>query len=556
MQNRGELLLNILRGKFFLKPDGGNLDLVLKMVKTAVGDLIAHQGKGPVYPVHKGIPRISEIATRSRVPKKIMENPIEILDDLSSMVQGSVKTGNPFMVKNLIPNPSLLSLVSHLAVAIYMPNAVSGEDAGQVLLAEIACAGAISRLAGMNPRKSAGVFTFGGTGTELYAIKMGLMKAFPDHGIKGIKNNAVVIGSLPAHYCHETDCNWLGIGQENYLRVGSHPDQTTKLDELEEKCREVLSAKKRIAAIMAVGGTTSNMGIDNIKKVYDMREKLVKEFKLPYKIHLHADAVLGWAYLNFINYDFDKNPLGFSARAIKQIKKVTDRIKTIKHADSFGVDFHKTGYTPYTASIVIVKDRKDLMRLRRDVNIMTPLFQDDKAYNPGKFTLETSRSAANILGTWITLQTFGQEGYQALLGHSIEMGLEFRDGINRHRNLGFYVANQEPFGCDTFVRCYRPRANPEKIYQSEMYDDKILEENNKYTTEFALWVYKNKTAGDEGFAVSRSRAGIYTHTGAPMAALRIYPLNPYITEESAAILIKRLARAKTEFDNYEKHSTR
>jgi len=321
--------------------------------------------------------------------------------------------------------------------------------------------------------------------------------------------------------------------QENYFRVASHPDQTTKLDELERKCREVLKARKHIAAIMAVAGTTSNMGIDDIKKIYDIRERLVNEFGLPYKPHLHADAVLGWPYLNFLGYDFDKNPLGFTSKALKQIKKITGRIKTIKYADSFGVDFHKAGYTTYTASLIIVKGRMDLMRLQRDVDIMTPLFQDDKAYNPGTFTLETSRSAARILSAWIALQSFGQEGYQVLLGYSIEMGLAVRAGINKYRNRGFYIANQEAFGCDTFVRCYQPGVDTKKTYELEMYNEEILKENNDYTTEFAFWLYKNKTKEDESFAVSRTRAALYTHTGAPMPALRIYPLNPYITKESA-----------------------
>ncbi|MBU0570182.1 hypothetical protein KKB40_05415 [Patescibacteria group bacterium] len=205
--------LKILKEKYFLKPEGDNLDIVLKMVETTIKDLVNRQGEGPMYSVHKKIPKISKVITQSSVPARMMANPLEVLGGMSSMVQGCVKANNPYMVKNLIPNASLVSLVTDLAVSIYMPNAVSGEDSGQVLLAEIACASAISKLAGMDPQKSAGVFTFGGTGTEIYALKIGLMKAFPKHGTKGLGNkNMVVIGSLPAHYAHETGCNWLGIG--------------------------------------------------------------------------------------------------------------------------------------------------------------------------------------------------------------------------------------------------------------------------------------------------------------------------------------------------------
>lgn len=545
---RSKKVLDILNNNFFLRPDGFNVEEITRMVEIATKSLIINQGTGPIYPIKEGIPAISKVITDSVIPLSISNDPSAILTKLPSMVQGAVKTGNPYMVKNLIPLPSIPALATYLAVSLYMPNGVSGEDSGQVLLAEIACASALSKLAGINPNKSAGVFTFGGTGTNMYAMKMGLSKILPNHGLEGLKDSVVVIESAPAHYSHKTGANWLGIGQNNCIRISSHPDQTTKLDELERKCNEAIKDGKLIACINIVGGTTSNLGIDNAKKVYDMRERLVRKFKLSYKPHIHMDAVLGWVFLNFITYDFKKNHLGFSIKAIKQIKKILRRIKTIKYADSFGVDFHKTGYVAYTSSMVIVKDKMDLMRLQRDISIMTPLFQDDEAYNPGKFTLETSRSAANILGTWVALQTFGQEGYQSLLGHAIEMGITFRENIGKNIQVGFYIANQEQFGPDVFVRCYKPGLNPKITYEMEMNNDELLEENTKYTTEFALWLHKNLSSKPNGFAVSRSSAAIYTHTGKAMVALRIYPLNPYITEYSAKTLVKRLIKAKNEFD--------
>ena len=546
----GKKTLDNLRDKYFLKPDGSNFNIVVQSVELALLSLIKKQGKGPTYPISKSIPLINEVVTNSRIPLKMNKTPSSVLKNLSSMVQGSIKAGNPFMVKNLIPVPSIPALASYLAVSTYMPNGVSGEDSGQILLAEIACASALSKLAGIDASKSAGVFTFGGTGTNLYAMKIGLSKIFPNHGLEGLKGNAVVIESAPAHYSHKTGANWLGIGQNNCIRISSNPDQTTKLDELEKTCRKVITEGKLIACINAVGGTTSNLGIDDVRKIYEIRERLVKTFNLSYKPHIHMDSVLGWVFLNFINYDFKKNPLSFSVRAITQIKKIVNRIKTIKYADSFGIDFHKTGYVAYTSSMVIVKDKMDLMRLQRDVSIMTPLFQDDEAYNPGKFTLETSRSSANILATWIALQTFGQEGYQALLGHAIEMGIIFRNGIEKNYRAGLYVANQEQFGPDIFVRCYRPGSDPKATYEKEMQQDDVLKVNTKYTSDFALWLYKNKSAEERGFAISKSSAAIYTNTGKPMVALRIYPLSPYITKESAEKLIARLVAAKKEFDRF------
>ncbi len=518
------------------------------LLRSALTTLVKLQGNSPIYPDNVGIPKISNIITKSVIPNKLTVNPEEELQDLPSLVQRTVKSGHPYMVKNLIPTVSLPALASYFAVSTFMGNGVTGEDSGQVLLAEIACVSAISKLAGIDPKKSAGVFTFGGTGTNMYGIKMGLAKAFPNHSLEGLRNNAVIIEAYPSHYSHKTAADWLGIGQNNCIKVKSNLDQTTNLVELEKTCNKVIASGKKLVCIDAVGGTTSNMGIDDVKKVSEIRDNLVRKYNLNYKPHIHMDSVLGWAYLNFVKYNFSKNPLNFSVKAIKQIKKIIKKIKSIKYADSFGVDFHKTGYVAYTSSMVIVKNKEDLMKLQRDCSLMTPLFHDDEAYNPGKYTLETSRSSANILATWMALETFGQEGYQVLLGNAIENGIEIESLFEKHVRDGFFVANQERFGPDIFLRCYPEGTNTKKTYWEELSNDEILKKNTEYTSKFYKWLDKTTPLRPNGFAVSKSSAAIYTNTGAPMVALRIYPLSPYITFQTDKILVERIVEAKHEFD--------
>lgn len=534
----------ILREQYFLSPDGKNSDHAINLVRTAIDSVVSSQGESPTYPITDGIPSISQIVEESEVPLKMASDPEDYLKNLPSLIQGSVRAGHPYMVKNIIPTASLPALAVHYAVSPLMANGVTGEDAAQILMAEIASTSAISKLAGYDHTRSGGVFTFGGTGTNLYAIKIGLSKVLPDHNLTGVREDVVVIESAPSHYSHRTAVDWLGIGQNNLIKVPANRDQTTKLEILEEKMAEAMEAGRKIAGIVAVGGTTSNTGIDNIKEIAEMRDRLVDKFGLSYSPHIHVDSVLGWAYLNFRSYDFVTNPMGFNPRTLDLLQVLVARTSTFKYADSMGVDFHKTGYVAYTSSMLIVKNRQDLMRLQRDGSTMTPLFHDDQAYNPGQFTLETSRSAANMLASWVALQTFGQEGYQALLGHNIEMGTVFRAGIESNTDKGLYIANQEQFGPDVFVRCYPTGTNVETEYEAEMKNNQILTRNNEYTSRFFKWL----TTRELSF-VSKTTAAIYTDTGSSMVALRIYPLSPYITEETANQLIDELARAKTEFDD-------
>lgn len=539
--------LDALREKHFLAPGGHNLEFLLQLIRQSLITVIQHEGNGPVFPVTAKTP-LTEVRDGAEIPKALEDDPLRLISSLPESMQGCVKANNPYLAKNIIPVPSLVHLATNLAVSLYMPNAVTGEDSADVLNAEIACASAISKLAGYDERQSAGLFTFGGTGTNFYGFKMGLYKVAPDHGMEGVPKDIVIIGSKPSHYSHQTGANWLGIGQNNYLQVRSNLDQTTKLDELEQACRKAIEQKKKIACIEAVGGTTSNMAIDDFEAIYEMRERLVQEYGMNYRPHIHADAVLGWAYLNFVHYDFEQNTLGFSPNVILRIQKILSRISKLKFVDSFGVDFHKTGFMPYVSSMVLARDKNDLGKLRRDGKIMTPLFHDEEAYNPGTFSLETSRSAANILATWYGIQAIGQEGYQTLLGHSLEMSEHMRERLLRYETYGLHAANQEPYGCDIFVRCYPEGTHP-SIQKQEINDDRLLQQYNEYTTLFAKWLFAHKTRGDNGIGLSKSSAALYTDTGSPMTALRIYPLNPYITSESADILIDRLAEAKHEFNH-------
>jgi len=544
-----EEIIESFKDKYFLSPDGKNLNRLLEQIGLAAESAVNGQGNGPNYRSSSPKSPLYQIAFGSEIPAVHSADINLLLSGLPAKLQGAAKAHDPFMAKNIIPLPTFAYLATFVATSLFMPNGVTGEDAATVLDSEIACASALAKLAGYDFNRSAGIFTFGGTGTNLYALKIGLMKAMPEHGATGLNGgNVVVIGSRSSHYCHQTSSNWLGIGQSNYLQAATNLDQTTNLVDMEILCRKSLEAGKYIAGIEALGGTTSNMAIDDIEAICQMRDMLVSEYGLNYKPHVHVDSVIGWAYLNFSNYDFGLNKLGFSPRVLEKAKKVTEAIMKIRFADSFGVDFHKTGYTPYVSSMIIVKDQDDFALLRRDAKIMTPLFHDDSVYNPGIFTLETSRSAANMLATWITLQTLGQDGFQALLGHSLEMSDLMRKELGAFENIGLYVANRDSYGCDIFVRCYPPGTVPSSEFPKELNDDSLLKANTRYTDHFAKWLFQSKASVEEGIVLSKSSAAFYTHTGSPMVALRIYSLNPNMNSSYAKTLISRLAAAKKEFD--------
>src|SRR5206468_5193531 len=118
------------------------------------------------------------------------------------------------------------------------------------------------------------------------------------------------------------------------------------LRELERQAREALQGGKRIAAFLATMGTTDAFGLDDLQGIVALRDALVEEFHLPYRPHVHADAVIGWAWSVFNDYDTEVNALGFRRRTLRALAGACRRLRPLRLADSLGVDFHKPGFTP------------------------------------------------------------------------------------------------------------------------------------------------------------------------------------------------------------------
>ncbi|WP_103502593.1 MULTISPECIES: pyridoxal-dependent decarboxylase [unclassified Streptomyces] len=531
-------------GRMFLRPDGGNAEALVELVRSALDAALSHQGAGPVYP-QAGQERGRSVTGEGGLPEGSVDAEVA-LGQLRGWLAGSVKVHHQMFAKNIVPPPSFVHLAAWCAVSLFMPNGVTGEDAAQTLAAELVSARALARLAGYDPDLAGGLFTFGGTATNLYAINVGLSKAQPGHSEDGVEPGVSVVGSWPAHYSQKSACAWLGIGTRNYIAAASLPDQTTDLASMEAACREVLARGHRLACIMGAGGTTSNMAVDDFSRIAAMRDRLAAEYNLDYTPHVHADTVIGWAYLCFLDYDLQRNALGFTPPVVAKLTRLVERLRTVRHADSFGTDFHKTGFAPYTSSMIVMRDGRDFSRLRRDGGVMAPLFHDKDAYSPGTFTLETSRSAATMVATWVSLQALGKHGMRQLLGHALETGEALRSNIGALAGPDATVINELSYGPDVFVRCY-PYNDP-AAHEENFDDTESVRRLNQYTSDLFAWLSHQNLPDAEQIAVSKTSAAFYTSCGEPVVALRVYSLNPYFSASHARELVVRLLDGKRRFD--------
>jgi L-2,4-diaminobutyrate decarboxylase len=482
--------------------------------------------------------------------KRVADDPNTLEAVTAELVQyfsGMFIWGHPRAQINVVPSPTIPSIIGGLLPSIYNPNLVSEESSRQVSLAEVEAVAMTASLVGYDPVKADGIFTFGGTGTLLYGAKIGLEKAVPDVRRKGLQVPAVLVCSERAHYACRTVANWLGLGEDNIVMVPTTDDNQMIVEELAPRLRDVVQGGRRIACIVATMGTTDAFGLDDLAGIVRTRDQLVKELALDYVPQVHADAVIGWAWSVFNDYNFEENPLGFRHRTVRALAGTTRRIRHLGLADSLGVDYHKTGFAPYISSALLVKDGHDFTHLtRRDEE--TPYIFQSGARHPGKYTLETTRAGGGPLAAIANLRLFGKRGLQALLGHLVTMAEELRDHLEGH--AATTVMNGDNFGPVTLFRVYPDGVDTFSMPQQERSDpscrDALLK-HNEYNRRIFELIQADALHGD-GVVISLTDCYRMTDYGEPISALKSYILSPFSDDQHVNAVLDSIWKARREIE--------
>ncbi|MGD2046858.1 MAG: pyridoxal-dependent decarboxylase, partial [Gemmatimonadota bacterium] len=491
-----------------------------------------------------GEPTALDYSSASRQELSATHSSVEdVSKELVQHFSGLPIFSHPRTQINVVPPSSIASIIGALLPTIYNPNLVSDDTSRGIAVAEQRVEAMMSRLLGYDPATSAGTFTFGGTGTTLYGVKIGLEKAVPDAMERGIHSDAVIISSGQSHYARLNVAGWLGIGEQNSIQVATHLTNDMRVDLFEEAARKAVTDGKRIAAIIATMGTTDAFGVDDLDAIVRVRDRLVEELELDYRPHVHADAVIGWAWSVFDDYDFEENRLGFRPRTVRALANATRRIRKLHLADSIGIDFHKTGFAPYISSLFLARDRNDLRYLARGREDMPYLFQSGERH-PGIFTLETSRSGTGVLAALASLLFLGKDGFRALLGHIVEMAELLREHLEGH--AATTVLNSDNVGTVTLFRAYPDGVDTWTVPDRERTDASFRDDvkaYNEYNREIYRYLYDKALTG-KGVLLSMTDCYRHTDYGEPIVALKSYILSPFVDEEHVRLIVDSVLEAR------------
>jgi L-2,4-diaminobutyrate decarboxylase len=472
----------------------------------------------------------------------------EVTQLLVDYCQGMPIWAHPNAQMNVIPPTTIPSITTLIAAAIYNPNIIWDHYGARFAEAELQAVAMLSDLIGYDPKRSGGLFTFGGTGTILYGCKVGLEKLFYGRVMaEGLREEVKIVASAASHYSRLNVAGWLGVGMQNLMTVPTTRDNEMSLADLEECLREAFSKGVKVAAIIATLGTTDAFGIDDLNAIVRLRDRLTEEYRLPQAPHLHADAVIGWVWAVFKDYDFDLNPLGFHARTLRSLQDSLKRLGDLSQADSIGFDFHKTGYAPYISSAFLVKDRGDLSLLSREPDEMPYLYQFGQ-YKPGIYTLECSRSGAGALAALANMRLLGKQGYRVLMGHAVEMMEMLRERLEPIPCIE--VLNDFNYGPVTLFRVYPEGVNAKEAFQRELsdpdYRDQVME-HNLYNRQIYQIIHERAMQG-HGVLLSWTTAYQHAHygeeTGPPIAALKSFILSPWTDLAAVEMVVRQVIEAR------------
>ena len=491
------------------------------------------------------VPGDFEQARNATLPTEV-SSVEEVTSEMVGYLRGMTISGHPHTQQNVIPPSTIPSLIGVLLASLHNPNIAWDEYSRLVALAEVEAVSITARLVGYDPQQASGAFTFGGTGTTLYGVKIGLERACPQAMQTGVSDDVVVFVSDAGHYCAHNIVGWLGIGTDQLISIPTTAENEIDLAQLADAARASVASGKKIAAIIATMGTTDAFGLDDLQGIAALRDSLVDEFQLSYRPHIHADSVIGWAWSVFNDYDFKCNPLAFRPRTLRAIAGACRRIRHLALADSMGIDFHKTGFAPYISSLVLVKERADLQMLIRDPRQMPYLYHFGD-HRPGMYTLETSRAGTGPLAALANFRFFGEQGLRVALGHIVEMTQLLREHLEGHEAIT--VLNRDNFGTVTLFRVYPPDVDTFAIKRQEFgdpaYRDTLLAHND-YNRKVFEYVHAEAMAG-RGVVISSTDCYRHTQYQEPIVALKSFIVSPFVDKKDVEVVVAKVLEAREKF---------
>ncbi|WP_354643195.1 pyridoxal phosphate-dependent decarboxylase family protein [Kitasatospora camelliae] len=355
-------------------------------------------------------------------------------DALARLVEllayGSADPADPACAAHLHCPPLAVAVAADLAVDALNPSQDSWDQAPAATALETALLAELAALAGYDPARSAGVFTSGGTESNL----MGLLLAREAVLGAGVALDGLPSGVRPrilaseaAHFSVQRAAAVLGLGERAVRAVPV--DRALRMDPaaLAAELAATVREGGRPIAVVATAGTTDTGAVDPLPEAAELAAR--------YGAWLHVDAAYGGGAL------------------------LSDRLAPlltgIAAADSLSLDWHKLGWQPVPAGVFLVRRAETYAPLARRAVYLNPADDEEAGYPSllGRSLRTTRRPDAFKLA--VTLRTLGREGLGRMVDACHDLARAAAEAVRAEPALELATEPQ----LTTVVFRYRPRTD-------------------------------------------------------------------------------------------------
>ncbi|HPI94315.1 MAG TPA: pyridoxal-dependent decarboxylase [Deltaproteobacteria bacterium] len=431
-----------------------------------------------------------------------------------------------FHLENVKGPANYASLIGSIACLLKNPNLCVDTYSQRSNELELKAVTSLANIVFYHTENPWGIFTMGGTISNLYGGKIGIEKVAPGAMKKGIMGRSLAgIVSQAAHYSNVTLAGWLGMGTDNLVSIPTDDACSMDLGLLEKELDRLYGANTLVAFVIATFGSTDAFGIDDIAGIREIIDAKAKQHGVPAP-QLHVDAAAGWP-LSFLNeYDTEENVFRLNRDVLGEIEQIRAKAMNIRHADSVTIDFHKMGWGHYPSSAFIVYDRNDIGLLFRSKEQIPYFSEADYRHDPALFTLECSRPAIGPYSVMASLNGIGLQGYQRLVAHALEMASYAKKQIEK---LDYCkVLNLKCLGPSVVWWVLPKGRNAKRIYEDFIQGRLNQEEYRRYFSEVHRLFEKRRAALDprKDARLSFTTCMGYMPGGLPMPAWKAVFFNP------------------------------
>jgi L-2,4-diaminobutyrate decarboxylase len=400
-------------------------------------------GEGRVSTAHGP----DELARRFDEPLPGSGRPVEeVLDRLRrDVMQDSNHLCHPRAMGHQVSAPLPAAVWAESVVAALNQSAAVWEMSPVGTVLEARVIRWMCDLAGLGPR-AGGTFTSGGTEATFAALLAARAAALPDAWKQGVgAATPVVLHGEHAHYAVSRAVGELGLGTDNAVPV---PSSSLRMDvaALEAELDRQKARGRQVMAVVATAGSTATGSFDDLEAIGRLCEERA--------VWLHVDGAHGASALLSPAHRF--------------------RVRGIHRARSIAWDPHKMMLLPLSASVVLVRDERDLdAGFTQRAPYLFHEREGARSWDQGVRSFQCSRRT-DAIKVWVALQRYGAEGLGAIHDHLCTTARALHTAVEARTD---FEASHEP---ESNILCFRYRGDgsldPDRLDRLNL---RLREEHNR-----------------------------------------------------------------------------